>query len=110
MSLDFNLREIPNHREMCWNGDNLAPITHNLVWATIGVGLGAITEKNLPEWLFRLEFLNRIGCDLGNLDKPALEAHIGLSCNVIDESRAKFIKRHIKGVVSDIEWAQRPKH
>lgn len=75
-------------------------IRHALIWATIGLDLGSITEKNLDEWVFRLFHQKRLGLDYINLgtDSPAeveqyVRRWIGLHCNVTTLSRKKWLAR-----------------
>jgi len=103
MSLDYQLTEIKNWETLCvrknegGEGARLNPKTNALVWASMLIDLGSITPANVDEWEFRLRCLYRI--DLGPTareDTPVredIEQHIGLRMNVIDESRAYFMKR-----------------
>jgi hypothetical protein len=100
MSLNWNLSEIKEYKEVCWSTDNagdkrLNRVTDTLVWATMFVDLGEITEQNAPQFYARVHFLEIIQggaflYDPGEDGKPEdryitladVEAHIGLSTNV----------------------------
>ena len=72
-----------------------------LIFATMSVGLGSITEKNAEEFYTRLAMLERVdgAYRRDENDKPTfftreeVRAHIGLRVNVIDESKAPFHAR-----------------
>jgi hypothetical protein len=77
--------------------------TQSLIFETIAVGLGKITEKNLVEFKARSDFWRKLnGIDVIPLEE--IRKRIGLSCNVIDESWAKFVKRHADGFKRDVSW------
>ena len=78
-------------------------VSDHLIWMTMAVDLGEISESNLDEWEFRLGLLQRInGADLGMKGNPRiyitredLENHIGLSTNVADLTRNQWLTRKI---------------
>lgn len=116
MSLDFDLRKIKNHKEVCWipveeagdtprifldiveldNGEErfLNPKTRSIIWRCMPVGIGIISERTIPEWWAR----NVVWLALNNLDHDFslqdLREHTGLSTNVFpEESRTKWVRR-----------------
>ena len=105
MSLTWDLTQIKDHDTVCFvetvDGQRqLAPLTHSLIFATIGTALGQITEKNAGEFYARVKLLERVdGPYLHGPDGPYLitpediRAHIGLVCNVVDETRTKWLGR-----------------
>ena len=87
------------------------PATEGLFFATMSVGLPTIEEKNIPEWLFRLKFLESTGLKLFTPkdDDPMevvrlLKAHIGLKTNASKETKAAFIKRNVSHITSEAEY------
>ena len=91
------------------DGGTLDPIMHGLIWATMAVGLGKITEQNAAEFGARLDLWQDIhGGFMSGPDGPFritredVRNRIGLRCNVSDETRAAWIKRttadHFRGV------------
>ena len=110
MALNWNVENIENYKNVCWivDGDEkrMNPVTETLIFATMGVGLGRITDKNVDEFAARFRILERIhgaflykpGPDGDGhvdwfLDDEDFIAHIGLGCNVSDETRAKWASR-----------------
>lgn len=113
MSLDWKLDRIQDYETLCWrpaldedgnqiideDGDprvRLEPITDCLIWGTMCVEIGKITEKNFEEFHRRLEEAHEVGIapSINYFDDetqewrtriPTLEEvrlHIGLSTNV----------------------------
>lgn len=90
-------------------------ITETLIFATMGVGIGHITEKNEAEFYARVAVMERLYGPLlvatrdgKRIDRPIMPAdihkRIGLRTNAAfkDESRASFVKRHIvNGLLRD---------
>ena len=108
MSLDWDLRGIANHETVCWvpTGETkpdgsprvtMKGVTNAIIWATIFVDIGRITEKNYREFYARIQFFVKLRgpfCDDGDL--PTLEdvkQHVGLRTNVADLTTAQFMKR-----------------
>jgi hypothetical protein len=121
MSLDWQIGDIKDWKAVCKQQDGtLSPITHGLIWMTMLVDLGGITEKNFEEWLWRLEFYHRIEEDFqGDYDvlveddvgkrwvsKPFtaedIRRHIGLRTNVLDTTRAAFVKKLVDKLKRDV--------
>lgn len=90
-------------------------ITETLIFATMGVGIGHITEKNEAEFYARVTVMERLYGPLmvatrdgKRIDRPIMPAdihrRIGLRTNAAftDETRASFMKRHItNGMLRD---------
>lgn len=110
MPLRWDVEQVKGHKTVCFidsgekdsDGETLMqlnPITNAIIWGTITVKLGSITKKNAAEFFARFKFCEqRDGPYVVNGDgSPRLitaediEAHIGLVCNVVSESRAKFL-------------------
>ena len=77
------------------------PVTEAIVWRTMSVGLGTVTEDNVHEFYARSMLFDRItlttplwieGKDT-HITMKMLRDHIGLSTNVPDETRKKWIAR-----------------
>lgn len=124
MSLNFKLDKIKDYKTLCWvrldaDGEKLNPVTDGLIWSTMSIGLGEITEKNINEWLVRLQFSDKLfgtllikaGENGERVERPItreeLVAHIGLRTNVTNETRAKWMKRMTERFMSDAEYALR---
>jgi hypothetical protein len=113
MSLNFSFDKIKDYESVCWikddsepHGRRMNPVTNALIWGTISVGLGAITESNIDEFVARFRVIEKIhGAMLykPNPDGPGTVdwfvsdedfiAHIGLVCNVSNESRTAWARR-----------------
>ena len=125
MSLNWDVSRVENMEAVCYHtkedGKYLNDITEKLIWMTMTVGLGEITEKNWKKFYNRVhldEKLNgarrsqifrdnddKLICypetDIP-LERPIfikrdeVKAHIGLSTNVSNEPTVKWLKRTVK--------------
>jgi len=110
MSLNFSFDKIANYEAVCWIGEGderrMNPVTEALIFGTMSVGLGAITDKNVDEFAARFRVIEKIhGAMLykpnpegeGHIDWYLSDedfiAHIGLACNVSNETRSKWAQR-----------------
>jgi hypothetical protein len=125
MSLDWNVSKIKNADEVCWEkaekdvpsegivkGESyMKPLTNALIWTTMAVDLGTITEANIDEWIRRCRALEANDAPIlrkwnGNTYEPLpitremLESHIGLRTNVPNTSPAKF-DRKMREIAAD---------
>lgn len=140
MSLNYDLTKIENYEERCTEvatetvstfmrthekgATVLKPLTHTLVFLSMSVGLGRITEKNWRKWYGRARTIEALGgawrtrveddgthCPLF-LTPEDVHSHIGLSTNVLPaESDAKWRKRIVESSIEDREreaakWAR----
>ncbi len=110
MSLDFKLDKIKNYKTVTRYGNELSTVTNGLIWSTLSVGLGEITEKNVDEWMVRLALVDKL---LGTMLKKNGESrpftrdevvtHIGLTTNVSNEKRPGWAKRMTERFFRDVE-------
>lgn len=100
MSLSYDVTKIENYEEVCWNievvdGEEycyLKPLSQSLVFLTMSVGIGNLTEKNAGEFYARMKIIGLI-TKFDYIITPAdIKNHIGLSTNVLYESRTAWIK------------------
>ena len=115
MSLDWDLTKIKNRQETCWitgiNDDGKSdrvfnPITNGLIWYTLALGMGEITEKNCEEFYRRMVMHDKMsGTLLQKGGAPAyisfaeIKQHIGLHTNVWPkETDIQFFKKMMKNV------------
>ena len=105
MALNFNLAKLRD-REFA----NAEPtVTDAIIWSTMAVGLGKITEENVPEFLARLHFVEALnGPFLRNGDLTPypitldiLLKFVGLTTNVSNETQLTFMKRHAQGYLRE---------
>ena len=111
MSLDYELGNIANYKEVCYTGEpgqrKMSGVTHALIFVTMSVDIGHITEKNYLEFYTRAKFVAALfGSNLMEADEheeykgrnftlEEVRAHIGLGTNVAEKTRAHFVKRHV---------------
>ena len=114
MSLDWNVSEVKNMESVCFElrqedeetpGRYLNPITKELIWATIAIEMGQITEKNYCEFWMRLSMNDlvygpRIGYRKGSrsITLEEVRKHIGLRTNVGTKPVTQMYKRLLKAV------------
>jgi hypothetical protein len=93
----------------------LRPLTEALIFATLGVKIGHITESNASEFYARLKVTERLDGPLlyktddeGNqidvaVTPEMIRAHVGLRTNVPTEKRAAFLA----GIRADLDRRMR---
>jgi len=102
MSLDWGIEECENWKEL--TTDEEWPTTNAIIWATMQVDLGRITEKNVDEFYTRIQIAERIwgiytyrkdehGRRVSVITYEALRRRIGLNTNVSDKTRNQYKKR-----------------
>ena len=112
MALSWQVDGIKDYETVWWEGEKgsidrrMNPVTEALIFGTMSVGLGSITDKNVDEFAARFRIIEKIhGAQLYKPD-PSGEgrvdwfvsdedfiAHIGLVCNVTNETRSKWAQR-----------------
>jgi hypothetical protein len=116
MALEWDITKIKNHKKVCFtetdkkdeNGKplvRLKPMTEALIWATIVVDLGEITEANYREFAWRLRLYSattghkllwrrtKKGKREYDPSEDDVKRHIGLRCNVCDQPTTKFMTK-----------------
>lgn len=72
--------------------DEAWPMTNFIIFATMGTGIGHLTEANLPEFRARVIVAEYLPEDKATIE--ALRPYIGLRTNVFpQETRAKWLRR-----------------
>jgi len=86
----------------------MASATEALIWLTMAVGMGTITEKNWRQFYTRVSFVERVfGARRRNEKGPVfiapedVKAHIGLTTNVSKMTDAQFTKHTFKNHTFD---------
>lgn len=95
MALHFDYSEVKPYQNMFIkreDGEYHGALLEAMIWATMSVGIGRITEKNAAEFYARLALLRKID-GAPEITPEQVRWHIGLRTNVSDESRAQFLKR-----------------
>ena len=106
MSLNWNIEGVKDSESVCWiKGDDdkftMNPVTHAIIFTTMSVDIGRITDDNWPEFYARSQIISRLyGKPLINSDGEEadltpedVKAHIGLYCNVITLPRTKWLTK-----------------
>ena len=126
MPLHWNLEKIKNHKEVCWYADEAGDqyvnrVTDTLIWCTMFVGIGEITEKNAPQFYARVRLMEVLqeapflydGEKDQRQPRPItledVENHIGLSTNVYDKDTdyrwaAKRAKSFMEDTIRKANW------
>jgi hypothetical protein len=110
MSLNFELGDIKNWKTVTAhpdNADKMNPVTNQLIWLTLTLAVGTITEKSIDEFWWRMRFIQRLdGPNLSYIDekneqidiyitKQDLRDHLGLRTNVTTMTRAKWFSEQV---------------
>ena len=117
MSLDWNLTKINNNIEVCWEKnedgtDKLNPVTESLIWLTMGIGMGSITEENQSDFYCRVAMYEKLFGTMLSYWKDSkkvsvpitpedINNHIGLTTNVSKDTDASFRKRIVENFVRE---------
>lgn len=117
MALTWDLGKIKNYEELCFSTDEdgnekMTPQTEAMIWLTMSVGIGNITEKNAPQFYSRVRAYETLfGSFLISFDENGKKyhpitpedvvKHIGLRTNVTLESDASFKNRMFKNFMRD---------
>jgi len=111
MALSWWVEDIEDFKNVVWRGSEddpdgvtMNPVTHGLIFLTISVGLGEITDSNADEFYARahiVEQLHGAMCRIGGeevyLTPQEVKQHIGLRTNVRNETRIQWAKRMFVG-------------
>jgi hypothetical protein len=111
MALNYWFDNINDYENVVWiktgkkNDDGsdeitMNPVTHALIFATLSVGIGDITDKNIDEFVARFRIIEKLQgpfiIEDGKgrpMEDHELAAHIGLRTNVSNETRAAWVRR-----------------
>lgn len=100
MALHWNIKNCAH--SSCWDSEgNMTTTCEAMIWATMVVGINEITEQNIHEFAYRLEFDRRLVSTFRNIDnKPvtveSLRPFIGLKTNASSWTRLQFEKKTCK--------------
>lgn len=105
MSLDWNTTKVKDYDKL--KTDEEWPITEAIIWMTMSLDIGDITEKNIPEWLFRIRIFTRVSDGHGfgikdgkpwNPSEEDLRKRIGLTTNVGTRTRKQYLAKVMKNL------------
>ena len=100
MSLDWDMTKVKDFEALHKEADQ-SVVTDILVWGSLSLDIGEITEKNIDEWLFRMKAFERVagqgqGIKDGKSFNPSREdltRRIGMRTNVCTKTRKQFLKK-----------------
>jgi hypothetical protein len=93
MSLNYYYSDVANADKVMFDeNDYMYSDTQSIIFATMSVGLGELTEKNWTEFYARMHIVEKLG-GYGHISPQRLREHIGLRTNVHNETRAQWMKR-----------------
>lgn len=113
MSLNWELKDIADWQSVCRTPEGrLAPVTEALIWTTMAVGIGDLSEKNAGEFYARMKLLRALDGGIGVYDETGeraitadeVRAHIGLWTNATTEKRDAWVKHVTARQMRD--WAE----
>lgn len=87
MSLNWDCSKVENYQEKT---DKNWHVLESLIWYSLSIGLGKLTQHNVDEWLYRI---NRIILENGGTDfwkREWVEMFIGLRTNVSTTTATEF--------------------
>jgi hypothetical protein len=104
MSLNWDIRNMHGHEQL-HEDEREWQITNNLIWSTIAVDMGSITDDNWQEFYARLSTWERLmGYSTEHLTTPQqVRRRIGLVCNVSTTTRLQWMKRMVNTRIDDLK-------
>jgi len=110
MALNWALTKVKDKDWVCFNDGEMKPKTETLIFITMTVGMGNITEKNYKEFYLRLYMYEKLfgtfyTTTLGPnpYTEEDIKAHIGLSTNANKMTRQQFVKGALMRLEQEIE-------
>ena len=102
MSLNYYYTNVKNADTVMFDEDGMMyPDTQSIIFTTMSVGLGEITEKNWLEFYARMRIIEKLG-GFTPIPSQRVKEHIGLRTNVNNETRNQWMKRWFEYEFSDI--------
>jgi hypothetical protein len=113
MSLNWNIKSVKDCKTTCYIGNEddrtLNPTTETLIWATMIVGIGDLSQKNAEEFWFRLAIYEKLHGGLrrkweGLNVEPVfftakdVQDHVGLHTNAGFQTRHAWMKHTLETV------------
>lgn len=103
MALTYDYTQVKDSSEVMFDADDfMRADTQSIIFATMSVGMGHITNDNFFEFVTRLRVCEKLrGWD--EISTERIRQHIGLSTNVPFESRTSWLKRWLDYEMDDIK-------
>lgn len=114
MSLDWDVKKCPGFNEGNPTKEFL-DWRDLIVYGTMRVGLGALTEQNIDEWEFRVEVCKAFGEEFGSRpkegggferlypDRQVLQEFVGLRTNATNHKRKDWLAAVISAIAQSAE-------
>lgn len=103
MSLDWNLTRCKDDASL--RDEANWPTTKAIIFETMFVGIGELTEKTIEEFKVRSDFFRKIN-DYEPIPMEELRRRIGLSTNVFPmETSKQFVNRHWESFRRSTFWS-----
>lgn len=90
------------------------PVTDGLIWMSMAVGLGGITEKNVDKWIERALIYQAVtdpylitASGMVMITSDDIRNHIGMWTNVSNESDAKFRAKIMRAALANGQRKER---
>lgn len=110
MSLNWNLNKINDKKNVCFTEDGLKEVTNNLIWATLAVDIGDITEDNAEEFHHRLALLTALrGVNWNDISLQDIKNHVGLHTNVSTKTWKEFSTKVLENWCDDRDFNPKKK-
>jgi len=104
MSLNYYYSDVANADTVMFDEDDMMYAdTQSIIFTTMAIGMGGITEENWLEFYARMNILERLH-DYKPILAERLKEHIGLTTNVTYEPRSKWLKRYFGYEIDDVMW------
>jgi hypothetical protein len=110
MSLDYDLSQIKNRSEVCFVDGYMTVECQNIIFTTMAVGIGQITEANYVEFAVRANMLGgfNVHDDANrNMTPETVMKYVGLRTNVSNETRASWMKRIFEAQMMTANYNER---
>ena len=104
MSLNYYYTNVENSDIVMFDEDGMMYAdTQSIIFTTMAIGMGSITEENWLEFYARMNVLERLH-SYTPIPSERIKEHIGLSTNVNNETRSQWIKRYFTYELNDVVW------
>ena len=113
MALNWDITKCNNMEAL--QSDTEWPVTNAVIWSTLAVEIGDLTEKTVNEFYARVKLWETVNGALTYTKDGAdyfitledLRKRIGLSTNVSNLPRGKWLKR-IERIIAENQWKTTP--
>ena len=116
MSLSVDVEKVYDWKNYCYikvrdekTGEEYSeynPATKYLAWASMGIGIGEITQLNYKEVYLRHLFVTKLSAYVNEMPITLedVKKNIGLKTNVVNETKSKWLNRISKSMYWELEY------